>query len=424
MRKCIRCGFFAILVLGTGSHSVANAQAGLQAKEIRIFGNEKIKSYIIARAIPFGAGDYFDKELLQRAREQVRAVPGVDYSEIRIGYVPLDSTTIVSVVITEKPTLRGRILASRGYENKISFGIKAEESNFRGRSETIYALGMMRGNTVFEAGWKNPWIGKSLRLGIGFDAFYEKYNYVYDDAGPAFAGAEIERVGAAASLFHPLGAYQRVTIAAGIETISSPIDGVALSGDRDSYLTASLSFERDSRKSRSFPWDAAFMTARAELIGPGDDSFSLFEGSIDARKYVSLFSRTVLAAQCVYRMRDGDAIPLYRREHIGGARTLRGYDYGTFNGTSSLLGGMEYRIPFNFSKDEPIEDLLVGVSMHLFAEAGTAWEKDEDYSNDLLHGTFGLGISLLTLNASGIRFDYAWHRRSSGRWEIDAGLKF
>lgn len=424
MPEFLRSAFYAILILAAGSVPGTRADTPLQAKEIRIFGNEKIKSYIIAREIPFEAGDYFDKELLRTARERIRAIPGVDYSEIRVGYVPLDSMTILSVVITEKPTIRGHLLANRGYENKISLGAKVEESNFRGRGETIYALGMLRGNTLFETGWKNPWIGRSLHLGIGFDAFYKKYNYVYHDAGPAFAGAEIERFGAALSLFHPLGAHQRIAITGGIETVSSPVDGVALTGDRDSYLTTALSVERDSRKSRAFPWDASFITARAELIGPGDDEFSIFEASIDARTYVSFFSRTVMAMQGVYRMRDGDAIPLYRREHIGGARTLRGYDYGTFNGINSLFGGMEYRIPFNFSKDEPVEDLLVGVSLHLFAEAAAAWEKNEEYSSDLLHGSFGLGISLLTLNASGIRFDYAWHQNSSGRWEIDAGLKF
>jgi outer membrane protein insertion porin family len=397
---------------------------GLQAKEIRIFGNEKIKSYIIAREIPFQAGDNFDSEMLRRARERILAIPGVDYSEIRVGYVPLDSMTIVSVVITEKPTLRGYLLNNRGYENKISFGIKAEENNFRGRSETLYALGMIRGNTVFGAGWNNPWIAGALRLGIGVGAFYKKYRYVYDDAGTGFADAEIERIGAAVSLSHPLGRYQRIALEGGFESVSSPVAGITIDEDRDSYLTGALAFTRDSRRSRAFPWDASFVEARAEWIGPGDESFSLFEGTVDARKYISFFSRTVMALQGVYRVRDGETIPIYRREHIGGARTLRGYDYGAFNGVNSLLGGVEYRIPFNFSKDEPVEDLLLGISLQLFAEAGTAWENHRNYSSDLMHGSFGAGVSLLTVNAAGIRFDYAWHRNSSGRWEIDAGLKF
>lgn len=424
MRRFLQLVICAAALLPIARTPGALAGTSLQAREIRIFGNEKIKPYIILRAIPFQAGDYFDKQLLQAARERVRAVPGVDFTEIRVGYIPLDSMTVVSVVITEKPTLRGHLLTRRGYENKISIGIKAVERNFRGRSEKLYVLGMFRGNTQFAAGWENPWIGDALHLGIAFDAFYRNYNYVYDDMGGTFAGAEIERYGATASLYHPAGAKQRIGITAGFETVTSPVDGVAVSGERDSYATAALVFERDSRNSLAFPWDATLVKASAALIGPGDDALSLFEGSIDARAYRSLFSRSVLAAQAVYRMRDGDTIPLYRREHIGGARTLRGYDYGTFNGTNSLSGCMEYRIPFNFSKAEPVEDLLLGVSLHLFAETAAAWENNQNLSDDLLHGSFGLGVSLLTLNASGIRFDYAWHQRSSGRWEIDAGLKF
>ena len=45
--------------------------------------------------------------------------------------------------------------------------------------------------------------------------------------------------------------------------------------------------------------------------------------------------------------------------------------------------------------------------------------------HNLFYGSFGAGISLMTKNAIGVRFDYAWHPHSSkGRGEVDVGLKF
>jgi outer membrane protein insertion porin family len=412
------CGAFA---------SSACAESGefrLHAKQIRIFGNDKTKSYIIERALPFSAGGYFDADMIERARDNIRRIPGIDYSEIRVGYIPYDSSTVVTVIVTEKSALRGNLLFGRGYEDKISIGFKVGNANLRGRSESVEASAMFRGNTIVQTAWKNPWIGGRLHLGIGVRAFYRHYHYVYGDLGGMFEGAEIEATGARLSVSRPAGDRQTVSIEGGIESVTSPVQGVTLDGERDSYGVIAGIFKRDTREGSLFPWSASYVEARAELIGPGDETQSIFEGSVDARKYFPVISRAVFAVQGVYRTRDGDRIPPYRREHVGGSRTLRGYDYGTFNGVNLLAGGAEYRIPFNFSRDEPVEYLLLGVSLHLFAETAAVWEKDESFSSDLLHGSFGLGISFLAPNSTGFRVDYGWHTKSSGRWDVDVGLKF
>ncbi|MBI4720755.1 MAG: hypothetical protein HY770_05970 [Chitinivibrionia bacterium] len=386
-----------------GAHASASSAGSdatrLQAKEIRIFGNENIKPYIIERALPFKAGDYFDADMIERARADVRRIPGIDYSEIRVGFVPYDSSTVVSVVVTEKTALTGHLLIGRGYEDKISFGLKALNRNLRGRSETVELQALFRGNTVLQAGWQNPWIGGPLRLGIGIRAYYRKYHYAYDDLGASFEGAEIEASGARLSVSRPLGTFQSVALEGGIETVASPVEGVTLDGERDSYGIAAVVFRRDSREESLFPWNASYIEARAELAGPGDESLSVFEGSIDARAYIGLLSKAALALQGVFRAREGDRIPPYRREQ-------------------------EYRFPFNFSRDEPVELLLIGASLHLFAETAAAWEKDERFSSGMLHGSFGLGISLFAPNSTGFRCDYAWHTKSSGRLDFDVGLRF
>jgi outer membrane protein assembly factor BamA len=414
----------ALCVCAAVPRPAGAGEARLTADRIRVFGNEKIKPYVLLRALPFRQGEAFDEEDLEAAREHIRSIPGVDFSDIRVAYVPKDSAVVITILITEKPTIHGHLLTSRGYENKLSFGLKALDDNFRGRGEKLHFAGLFRGNTLIEAGWENPWIGRDLHLGIGFKVSYKRYKYVYDDVGAGFNGASIERVTVELGFSHPLGSDQRITLANIFETVRSPVAGVTLLDDRDSYYEAALTFERDSRKSKAFPFDSDLIRARIVYVGPGDPDYEIVEGTLDARKYVSMIGRNVLAAQLTGTWRDGEKIPLYRREHVGGSNTLRGYDYGTFHGVNSLIGTIEYRVPVNFCKAEPVEDVLLGLAVQFFGEAGAAWEKGETLREEDFHGSFGLGVSLLTKNAAGIRFDYAWNRRSQGRWEIDAGLKF
>jgi outer membrane protein assembly factor BamA len=89
-----------------------------------------------------------------------------------------------------------------------------------------------------------------------------------------------------------------------------------------------------------------------------------------------------------------------------------------------MVFGAEYRVPLNFSRAEPVEDMLLGISTHVFADAGAAWEDDGDLDADIFHGTYGVGILILNGHVPGLRIDYGWHRHSQGRWEIDVGAKF
>ncbi len=397
----------------------------LRADKIRIFGCKNIKPFVIQREIPFSEGDYFNNDDITEAGRRIEKVPGVDFSDIRVSYVPQDSAIVVTVVITEKSTLHGYLLTNRGYEDLLSVGFKIKQHNLRGRSEKLYLSALFRGNTVLETGWENPWLGGPLHFGIGIMAFYHEYKYVYNDLGGLYNGAKIEKAGGSINLFRKLGGDQELSISGGFETVKSPVEGItANAGGTDSYIAASLTFKRDSRQSEAFPWDSDFIKARLTAVGPGDDDLKIIEGFVDARKYISLFSRHVTAFQVLYCAQDGNNIPAYRRKHIGGSRSLRGYGFGTFHGINSLVGTAEYRIPVNFSKAEPVEDLLLGISLHLFGEAGTAWERGEAVTRDIFYGSYGMGASLLTKNTTGIRFDYAWHPNSSGKWQIDAGLKF
>jgi outer membrane protein insertion porin family len=414
----------ALTLLAAMTAPVAVSAAPPIAGEIRIHGNTQIKTHIIRREIPFSPGDQLDEAGLNGARLRIQRLPGVDHAQINLAQSPTDSSFALSVSITEKPAIEGKFRFERGFENEMGYGLTMAHHNFRGRSEKLWATFLLPGGQSYEAGWENPWIATRHRIGVGARLFYDDYKYVYPDAGKALIDADTRRLGGEASLFWSWGGPSRVTAAVGYESVEGDVDGITIDPDRDNYMTVSLGARLDRRDGIRYPWQGAYLETVAAQIGPGDDKFDIFEGTVDARGYLPIRGRMILAAHSHLTYRDGDAVPLYRREHLGGARTLRGYDYGSFHGSNALVNGFELRIPANFSRQEPMESMLLGVALHLFADAAAAWEMGEDVDTDLFYGTYGVGITLLNRNFMPIRMDWGWHDGSDVRFEFDFGMKF
>jgi outer membrane protein assembly factor BamA len=419
--------FLVLAALASASPSAARAsdEEPMKTGAINIYGNHKIKTYVIRRVIPLRTGEIFDPEKVNEARRRLREIPGVDYSEIRVTYSLVDSALSLNVVVTEKSAFHGDPLVQRGPENKFSFGLWVSEDNFRGRSETLGGSAMFYGGTVADVLWEDPWLGQGPRIGIGFSGRYANYKYVYDDLGGAFEGARIERYSGRFSLFYTFWSGFRLVGTAAYAAADGDRDGVTNKTGGDRFPIYSLGLHYDARGSRLWPWSGWFLDADVSAVGPGQASYSIVNGRLDARAFLPVFNRTVLALQFSPSVNDGDRIPVYMREHIGGGTTIRSYDYGEFNAQSAVVTGVEYRIPINFDRRSSVEDKLFAASIHLFADAGAAWESGQSLDEgDLWHAGYGLGILLLNAWFRGLRFDYGWHEGSNGMFHFEIGAKF
>jgi len=408
---------FAILPI------VVWAGTPLNTGQIRIYGNDKIKSYIIRREIRLKTGEPFDRDKVEQARRRISEIPGVDYSEIRVFYTPVDSSLALNVVVTEQSAFAAFPIIQRGYENIFGFGAWVADDNFRGRSEKIGASFLLRGGTVVTAGWENPWLGQGPRIGIGAGGKYAYYRYVYDDFDGVFEGTRISQGGVDGSFLYTFGTGTRVFTRLGYELADADREGATIKPDGDKYGTISLGIKHDGRSSALFPWSGWYLSAEAIGIGPGDDAYSITEGRLDTRLFLPVFNRTVLGLQVTANVKEGDEVPIYLREHLGGGLTIRSYDYGSFNGVSSILTSAEFRIPFNFSRDRTVEDLLFGASLHFFYDGGATWELNQSLNKDAWQNGFGLGIMLMNPWIRGFRFDYGWNR-DSNRGHFEIGAKF
>jgi outer membrane protein insertion porin family len=415
------------LISNTGFPPGTRAEPPMRFGEVRIVGNKKTRDYVIRREIPVRRGEVYDKARVAEARSRLAEVPGVGRSEIRLVYVPADSALRLDVRVTEKRTFRAAPLIRRGYENIYSFGLWLADDNFRGRGEALDLAVLLRGNTVVRGRWENPWLGQGPRVGIGVDARYRDYRYVYNDLGGVFEDGRIRRGDIKLSFLYSFRRNFRVFLNTGYEQVEGDVDGITVKPGGDRYATVFAGTRYDGRGSRLFPWSGAYVRAEAGVYGPGDAAYAIAAGRLDARVFVPVRNRVVLGARASASVKDGDTIPVYLREHVGGGLTLRGYDFGAFNGTNAMLAGAEFRIPVNFNRERTVEDKTLSASVHLFADAGVAWEPDQSPDPGRWHGGFGGGVHLLNSWVQGIRIDYGWHGGeggSTGRVHVEIGAMF
>jgi len=395
----------------------------LRTGPIEVFGNERIRTSVILREIPLRRGDPFSYSAVEAARRNLRFAAGIDFSEIKVGYYQPDSSFALRVFVTEKSTLSGNVWLQRGYENEFSLGMRSTEQSLLGTGQRLDATAVVFNNTLLRVTWENPWIAGN-RIGAGVRANYQSYQYVYDDFDDAFSGARITSSGFALSAFHGFAPRSRAYLQVGYEWTEGDRDGVTIDPDGDRFPVVEVGAEWDRRSSVRYPFHGTYALALARTAGPFDDLYGIVEGVVDVRAFHALTDEIVIGGHSVLALRNGHNVPIYRRQHIGGGITLRGWEYGSFNANSSFIAGAELRAPVNFSRDVPLEDVLIGFEVHAFADAGIVWDHTRELATDRFHGGAGVGVAILNRQVRGLRLDYGWRRNSSGVFHVEVGLMF
>ena len=175
--------------------------------------------------------------------------------------------------------------------------------------------------------------------------------------------------------------------------------------DELEIVSLQAALQLDTRDSRSHPgrgWLAGLRLERAGDFLGGDADFhrTLF----DLRRYQSIGWWTRLDL----RLRLGTAgsgLPVQYLFDLGGHSTLRGYGFKEFTGDRLLLFNAEYWLDA-----EPLE-LLYGLNLGLFFDAGSAWFAGEE-SMPVFHQTALRELELKTsagiaVDLEGFRFYFA-----------------
>lgn len=315
----------------------------------------------------------------------------------------------VEFLVEERPTTTINGSISYGTSVGLVGGLKLADTNFLGRGQeaSINLEASNKGDKTFDISWFDPWIRNTERIQAGGSIYWRES--VDDNAGPLDV-EKVRKIGTRWTLGKGLNDKIYVRLSARYDHYKEILGSKQIN---DTYnliaLTPSLIY--DSRDNSFEPTKGIYSTLTYEKGDLIKDSrkYDQFEADLRAYHHTFFKDKNVMAYRVVWGS-TGSGTPDALRFSIGGAETLRGYEYGKFEGFNKFHATVENRTQINKT-----------LQFVTFFDIGNAWQKStvvggrkintpdrHNASNfaDLKKGV-GVGIRLNT-PIGPLRFDYGW----------------
>ena len=406
-------------------------------RDIRIRGNTRTKDKVIRRELTVFPGEIYNQVKVRNSERRLRNLGFFDF----VNAVP-ESTTDpekydVAFEVNEQRV--GQFMVGAGFssvDDLIAFA-ELSHGNFDilgwppvGAGQKLKLRGTVgTERRDVEMSFVEPWfLDRKLSLGVDlFDHDRQFYSDEYDQ----------RNTGGALTLGKPLGVFNRINFIYGLENIKVyNIDTNATQTIKDeegTSLKSSLTVElvRDTRDnsfvaSRGARSSASAMYAGGPLAGDVD----IYQLEVQSTAYWPLWFDHVFNLRGWMAVVDShgpdDVVPLFDRQFLGGARTLRGFKYrevGPKDESGEPIGGRsgwyataEYTIP-----------LVDKVRFATFYDMGMIYDEAYEFDQSDYNSDWGIGIRL-DFPGFPLRLDYAWplktdefNDRSSGRFQFSIG---
>lgn len=387
-------------------------------EKIALYGNRKTKNHIILRELNSREGALLLESRLREDRAWLLRQDFLKRVEFQMKRGSDEIQRVLLLVVQEK----GLWSISPIFSNNDLFGwyagFRASINNGWGRRNQIEATLQIGGIQNYAFSWNYPWFGGSLRLFAGLEISHSVFYYRYSDYASHFHEKDSE---ASLTLGKAIGRKLSFGIRAGIESIWVGDTTVTYSKTHIDRLTVGESFIRfDSRDWPQYPRTGFYLMAWSKWSGIFQPQGFRRTG-LDFRFYSPVYNDNVLALQTAVEISDG-TVPVYRRIHLGGAKTIRGYPTGSLAGENSFLMSLEYRFPIVYERN-PLAGIHVGYIGVLFIDAAATWFKHETIVQNAIRKSAGFGIHLIWDHWI-LRAEYGNHGKGWGFINIGSGIKF
>jgi len=404
-------------------------------ERINIYGNTTTRDKVIRRELKVFEGDYYSGKGLKRSMQNLNRLAYFEDVEIQTKKGRDEGLMILDFNVKERST--GSFSLGAGYSSEdAAFGVfSVGEKNLFGRGYKLDLSAKIGGETSeYDIRFVEPWLF-DRHISLGLDIF--KTEKEYDEYTK-------DSLGGAVTLGFPmdfLDEFTRWSIKYGyddaevtdiLETASVLIKDMA---GRSVTSSVMLEIARDSRDRYFNPSRGSVNTLSFEYAGGtmgGDVAFNRYKAR--TAWYFPLFWRTVIMAQGRWgymeeRFEDGK-LPVYQKFRLGGASTIRGFDYGDVSPMDSVTGdriGGEKMMVYNLELRFPLlpEQGVVGV---LFFDTGNVWPEVDSYSFSDMRQSVGPGIRWYS-PLGPLRLEYGIildteEGEKAGRWEFSVGGEF
>lgn len=374
---------------------------------IDILGNDGTRDWTIRREMRIHEGDLYNESAVKESEARIKRLGFFEKVEVRTK--PSRKPNEVDIIVEVKERQTGAFTVGVGISSVENFMFQAQISkqNFLGRGQSIALQAAISSiKQIYMLSFDEPYLfDTDWTFGI------ELYNYemLYWDFTRKTKGFEIS-----------IG--RRITDQFGLK-MSYKLEGVesGSGGQRGLYdvpiahmyekgITSSLTFTAyyDSLDDRMFPTKGNFSSASLEWAGSqiGSD-FDYLRLMIRSRQYFPFILGSVLKIAGTYGYIgsvSGQSVPFFERFFVGGIFTVRGFERFSLGPTVAtaysrdpasylwprVIGGNKELI-FTAEVEFPIF-MPVGIRGVIFADAGNAFDDDEQVDLTKLRTSGGFGI--------------------------------
>jgi outer membrane protein insertion porin family len=417
-------------------------EEGIQSyvERINISGNTRTKDKVIRRELVLSPGDVFDTVRVEISKKRLE---GLQYFERVDTYA---SDTLVpgrkdlNVILQEKRT--GSLNFGLGFSSTdglVGFG-ELSQGNFditnwktftgAGQKFRLRAqLGTERRDFILAL--TEPYF-LDQRLSLGGELFYRDSTFYSDVYSQRNLGGSI-------FLRKPITNF----LAARLEYRLENVEIYDVSSDASDIIRDASGSLTESRVTGSLTYDRrdnAYLTRKGTRIefstyvtgGPLGGDVQIYGFNFEVQQYFHLPFDTILLLNAETAAVDNwggaEGIPIYDRLYLGGASTLRGFqfrDVGPKDEDGEAIGGgtmarftIEYTIP-----------VVDRVRAAVFYDVGFVNEGSFDWSTNDINSDVGIGVRL-DLPIGPIRLDYGIPLQtdrfndSSGQFQFSVGYQF
>lgn len=383
-------------------------------EKIVIQGNNRTKDKVLRRELAVAPGEVYDSVRVDASKRRLENLGY--FSKVDTSARDTSVPNRKDLVVTVEEQRTGSVTFGAGFSTVDSILGFAEVTQgnfdwanwptFTGGGQKFRArvqYGLKRRDALIS--WTEPWF-LDRQLSFGFDLFYNEADFISDEYDQRRLGAAV-RVGKALNQFWRVGLkYQIENIDIFDVNNTAPAPILLEEGGRTkSSVRGTLTY--DSR-------DSFFLTRSGEKIefaaegagGPLGLDTDIWKLELEAQKWWELPWDLIFSLRGVTGVADafGDTnrVPLFDRFFVGGARSVRGFDFREIGPQvgGEPIGGRTIAYT-NAEITFPIMDRVRGA---IFMDAGFNNEDVFDYSVDDLNVGTGIGLRM-NLPIGPLRFD-------------------